>query len=103
MGSQGPGSHGVSPWDSDRAIVTPFLGAVVPIEGGTRQDEGCEASGQNIEQAVDSSIEGQRQRQQPDHRHCTSQHMFHAHDRLDVMTDWMSKDESRQGDALPML
>lgn len=56
------------PWDFDRAIVTPFLGAVMPVEGGARQDESREASGQNVEQAVDSSIEGQGKRQQPDHR-----------------------------------
>ena len=63
-------NSGVSPWDFDRAIVTPFLGAVMPVEGSTRQDESREASSQNVEQAVDSSIEGQGERQQPDHRHC---------------------------------
>jgi len=51
-------NSGVSPWDFDRAVVTSFLGAVMPVEGGAGQDESCEASGQNIEQAVDSSIEG---------------------------------------------
>ena len=54
----------------------------MPVEGGTRQDESCEASGQNVEQAVDSSIEGQGERQQPDHSHCRSQHIFDTHDRL---------------------
>ncbi len=68
----------------------------MPVEGGARQDESREASGQNVEQAVDSSIEGQGKRQQPDHRHCRPQHVFDMHDRLDVITDWMSKHESRQ-------
>ncbi len=59
----------------------------MPVEGGTRQDERREASGQNIEQAVDGSIKGQGKRQQPDHSHCRSQHMFDIHDKLDVITD----------------
>lgn len=65
----------------------------MPVEGSTRQDESRKASGQNIEQAVDSPIEGQCKRQQPDHSHCRSQHTFDNHDRLNVSTDWMSKHE----------
>ena len=50
-----------SPWDSGDTVLAALLGAEVPIEGGARQNEGCEAGCQHIEEAVHSAVEWQCQ------------------------------------------